>query len=69
MKEAKEVLEMKKTDSKIRIGDLVIIQSGWMRGEWGKVFLIDEDSCYHVGLYGRKNDALVFELKDLEKMK
>lgn len=59
---------MKKTDNKIRLGDWVIIKSGWMRGEWGKVLFI-EDGFYHVGAYGDKYQELIFELKDLEKMK
>ena len=44
----------------IDVGDVVEIKSGFHKGDWGTVVLIDEDYGYHVAMFNDTNDCPVF---------
>lgn len=53
----------------IKVGDKVEIKTGWNKGDWGEVVLInDEDNEYHVAMFGDKKDCPVFSKRELKLM-
>lgn len=53
----------------IDVGDIVEIKSGYHKGDWGKVVLIDEDYEYHIAMFGDSNDCPVFSRNEIKLSK
>ena len=54
---------------KFKVGDKVEIKTGWNKGDWGKVVLVnDEDDEYHVAMFDDKKDCPVFSKRELKLM-
>jgi len=50
----------------IEIGDIVEIKSGFHKGDWGRVVLVDEDYEYHVAMFGDTNDCPIFSRNEIK---
>ena len=50
----------------IDVGDVVEIKSGFHKGDWGTVVLIDEDYGYHVAMFNDTDNCPVFSRREIK---